>query len=109
MSFCTPLTHEPASDFELIGRREVTSFFQQHYSPTSLTCAVVGDVDPTEVERLASRYFGQWEGASDKKHVTVPASWRNQSGWDQIVHVSNRPIVEMRLPAQPLYMEGAYL
>ncbi|CAM6039611.1 unnamed protein product [Sphagnum compactum] len=96
------------SDFELIGRREVTSFFQQHYSPTSLTCAVVGDVDPTEVERLASRYFGQWEGASDKKHVIVPAAWRNQSGWNQIVHLSNRPIVEMRLPAQPLYMEGYY-
>jgi hypothetical protein len=61
------------------------------------------------VERLASRYFGQWEGASDKKRVIVPAAWRNQNGWDQIVHLSNRPIVEMRLPAQPLYMEGAYL
>lgn len=42
-------------DLEALGRREVDAFFRQHYRPDTLTCAVVGDVNPTQVQRLAEK------------------------------------------------------
>ncbi|CAI7878476.1 unnamed protein product, partial [Closterium sp. NIES-54] len=51
----------PASDFDRLGRKEVEAFFQQHYTPDKLTCAVVGDVSAAEVERLATKYFAPWQ------------------------------------------------
>ncbi|GJP33410.1 hypothetical protein CLOM_g17957, partial [Closterium sp. NIES-68] len=53
-----------SSDFDRLGRREVEAFFQQHYTPGKLTCAVVGDVSAHEVERLATKYFSPWQPAS---------------------------------------------
>lgn len=38
-----------ASDLERLGRREVASFFEQHYGPSSITVAVVGDCRPEQV------------------------------------------------------------
>ncbi|CAI5510685.1 unnamed protein product [Closterium sp. Naga37s-1] len=49
------------SDFDRLGRKEVEAFFQQHYTPDKLTCAVVGDVSAAEVERLATKYFAPWQ------------------------------------------------
>ncbi|CAI5476671.1 unnamed protein product [Closterium sp. Yama58-4] len=49
------------SDFDRLGRKEVKAFFQQHYTPDKLTCAVVGDVSAAEVERLATKYFAPWQ------------------------------------------------
>ncbi|PNW77599.1 hypothetical protein CHLRE_10g443850v5 [Chlamydomonas reinhardtii] len=49
-------------DFDAIGRREVQAFFDRYYGPANLTVAVVGDVEPSEVRRLAERYWGDWRG-----------------------------------------------
>lgn len=34
--------------------------FCRHYGPRNLTIAIVGDVEPEQVERLAVKYFGPW-------------------------------------------------
>jgi hypothetical protein len=47
-------------DFERLGRREVEEFFRHRYRPDRLTCALVGDVDPVVVRRLATQYFGAY-------------------------------------------------
>lgn len=47
-------------DFERLGRREVEDFFRRRYRPDRLTCALVGDVDPDVVRRLATQYFGAY-------------------------------------------------
>ncbi|KAG2448913.1 hypothetical protein HYH02_006261 [Chlamydomonas schloesseri] len=49
-------------DFDAIGRREVQAFFDRYYGPANLTIAVVGDVEPREVHKLAERYWGDWQG-----------------------------------------------
>ncbi|GFR44626.1 hypothetical protein Agub_g5914, partial [Astrephomene gubernaculifera] len=49
-------------DFAAIGRREVQAFFDTFYGPANLTVALVGDVQPEQVHRLAERYWGEWEG-----------------------------------------------
>jgi predicted Zn-dependent peptidase len=45
------------SDIQTITRPEAEAFFKAHYSPSNLTIAIVGDVDPAEVKRLAEKYF----------------------------------------------------
>lgn len=49
-------------DFDALGRREVQAFFDRYYGPANLTIAIVGDADPRVVQRLAERYWGDWEG-----------------------------------------------
>jgi predicted Zn-dependent peptidase len=46
------------SDIETITRAEVEAFFENHYSPSNLTIAIVGDVGPDAIKRLAAEYFG---------------------------------------------------
>lgn len=104
----------------------------QHSAPApavlcrSLCCAVVGDVDPEQVERLALKYFGQW-AAPEGSATPAPwgPAWRAEAGWKDLpslaslgyasrVPVSNSPsqatspAQEMRVgvAANPLYLEG---
>lgn len=48
-------------DLKRLGRRDVAEFFQSFYGPDSITIAIVGDVDPEHVQRLAEKYFGPWQ------------------------------------------------
>ena len=46
------------SDLQALSRTEAQVFFDAHYGVSNLTVAIVGDVDPAEMERLAGVYFG---------------------------------------------------
>jgi len=45
------------SDLQTLTRPEAQAFFKAHYGPSNLTIAIVGDVDPANVKRLAEKYF----------------------------------------------------
>jgi predicted Zn-dependent peptidase len=45
------------SDLKHLTRHDVETYFKKYYSPANLTAAVVGDVNPQEVFRLAELYF----------------------------------------------------
>lgn len=45
------------SDLQTLTRREAEAFFKQYYGPSNLTIAIVGDVNPQEIRRLAEKYF----------------------------------------------------
>jgi predicted Zn-dependent peptidase len=45
------------SDLQSLTRPEAEAFFKAHYGPSNLTIAIVGDVDPAHVKRLAEKYF----------------------------------------------------
>lgn len=47
-------------DIDRVGRREVDAFFREHYGPSSLTIAIVGDCTPSQVRKYAEKYFGDW-------------------------------------------------
>lgn len=47
------------SDIATLTRAEAETFFAKYYSPGNLTIAIVGDVDPDEIRKLATEYFGQ--------------------------------------------------
>ena len=47
-----------ASDVEHLTRRQVASYFRNHYGARNAVVAVVGDVNPDRVARWANEYFG---------------------------------------------------
>jgi predicted Zn-dependent peptidase len=57
-----PYHHEVVghmSDLLALTRRDVAAYFHKYYGPSNLTVAVVGDVKPEEVFRLAELYFAR--------------------------------------------------
>ncbi len=56
-----PLSGTPES-LEKVGPEEVRSFAAGRYRPSGSGLVVVGDVDVGEVQTLARRWFGGWEG-----------------------------------------------
>jgi predicted Zn-dependent peptidase len=46
------------ADLDAASISDVRAFFSAYYSPDNVTLAVVGDVDPAEVRRLVTGYFG---------------------------------------------------
>jgi len=47
-----------AHDIAGLTARDVAGFIQTHYQPANMVLMVAGDVTPTEVRRLAMRYYG---------------------------------------------------
>ncbi len=46
------------SDLQALSRAEAQAFFEAYYGVGNLTVAIVGDVEPAEMQRLAALYFG---------------------------------------------------
>lgn len=82
-------------DIRNLTRTDVEKFFQTYYIPDNLTMAIVGDVQPEEVKRLAKIYFGRYRQ-------------KPQSPQLQIVEPpqSEPREVNLSLVSQPLYLEG---
>ena len=47
------------SDLKTLTRAEAEAFFKKYYSPSNLTIAIVGDVNPDRIRSLAEKYFGR--------------------------------------------------
>jgi predicted Zn-dependent peptidase len=78
-----------------LTRQDVQAFFDTHYAPNNLTVAIVGDVNPAEVKRLAQVYFGRFQSKPAPPTVVAvePAQTETRE-------------VTLRLPSQPWYLEG---
>ena len=82
-------------DIENLTRQNVRDFFETYYAPINLTVAVVGDVNPEEVERLAKIYFGRYEEKPAPPKVTAVEPPQKET----------RELT-MQLETQPWYLEG---
>lgn len=83
------------NDLFVATREDVRTFYDTYYGPANLTAAVVGDVDPAEVQRLAEVYFSRYtpravppEPAIDEPPQTAPQEF------------------SLALPSEPWYLEG---
>ena len=52
---------EPA--IRAVTREDVQGFWRRHYVPANAALVVTGDVTREELEALAGKYFGAWQGA----------------------------------------------
>lgn len=82
-------------DLRTLTREDVQEFFDTHYVPSKLTMAVVGDVKPAEVRRLAQTYFGRYQ-AKPTASNNLPAEPKQTQPRE----------VTLQLPSQPWYLEG---
>lgn len=85
-------------DIENLSREDVQEFFDTYYAPNNLTIAIVGDVYPDEVERLAKIYFGRFE-----KQPQVSAVNKVEPSQSKTREVT------VNFPSQPLYLEGYHI
>ncbi|HUF77263.1 MAG TPA: pitrilysin family protein, partial [Longimicrobiales bacterium] len=46
------------SDLEVLSRADVASYYRRFYGPNNAVVAIVGDVDPDQIETWARTYFG---------------------------------------------------
>jgi predicted Zn-dependent peptidase len=83
------------SDIRTITRAEAKSFFRRYYSPSNLTVAIVGDVSPNEIKKLAHKYFNKIPSGS--KHEPVETVEPPQRGQRRVI---------VQDPSQPLLLIG---
>ncbi len=82
-------------DIRNLSRKDVQEFFTTFYTPDRITAAIVGDVDPTEVKRLAETYFGRYQTRSRAPDVVATAPVQ-----------SSPQEITLNLQTQPWYFEG---
>jgi predicted Zn-dependent peptidase len=82
-------------DIQGLTRKDVQTFYDTHYAPSNLSIAIVGDVNPKEVKRLAQLYFGRFKAkpAPPELLATEPAQTEPRE-------------LTLRLETQPWYLEG---
>ncbi len=83
------------SDIQNYSRKEAKAFFEKYYSPANLVVAIVGDVDPKEVKKLAEQYWERipYRPAPERIATVEP----EQNGERRVV---------LEDPSQPIYGVG---
>ncbi|MBE9109253.1 insulinase family protein [Nodosilinea sp. LEGE 07298] len=82
-------------DLFVATRDDIQTFYDTYYGPANLTVAVVGDVDPTEVRRLAEVYFGRYTARAVPPEPTI----------NEPPQTAPREF-SLALPSEPWYLEG---
>lgn len=82
-------------DIRNLTREDVQKFFDAYYVPSNLTIAVVGDVNPEQVKKLAQIYFGRYK-AKEKAVAQISVEPKQTQ--------TREVTVELR--SQPWYLEG---
>jgi predicted Zn-dependent peptidase len=78
-----------------LTREDVQDFFNTYYTPNNLTVAIVGDVDPDEVQEMAKTYFGRFPAGAEPPEVEAIEPRQTETRE-----------VTLNLPSQPWYIEG---
>jgi predicted Zn-dependent peptidase len=84
-----------AADLQNMTRADVQTFYDTYYTPDNIVSAVVGDVDPKQVQQMAEAYFGRIKARPGAPEVTV-----------NVAPQTAPREVTVKLPTQPWYMEG---
>lgn len=82
-------------EIQNLSATDAFRFFEKYYTPSNITIAIAGDVDPAEVWDLAAKYFGRLPARP--KPGPLRAIEPPQSAERRIV---------VREAAQPFFMEG---
>jgi len=83
------------SDLQSFSATDAMEFFKQHYVPSNMVIALVGDLDPAQVMPIVERYFGQLPTNPKPTELTTSEPQQNS-------------VREVKLndQAQPIYVEG---
>ncbi|NRB09706.1 MAG: peptidase M16 [Richelia sp.] len=82
-------------DIRNLTREDIEDFFVTHYIPSKITIAIVGDVQPNEVKKLAKVYFGRYQSRPEPNDK-LPVEPKQAQAKE----------VTLKLKSQPWYLEG---
>lgn len=82
-------------DIRNLTPTNIKAFFDNYYVPSNLTIAIVGDVNPDEVKRLAKIYFGRYQAKPKTPAKIIP----------EPKQTATREVT-LELSSQPWYFEG---
>lgn len=85
-------------DINGLTRENVKKFFQAYYSPSNLTIAIAGDIEPEAVQQLAKTYFGRF-----KAQPQPPAVAKVEPPQSETKEIT------VSFPSQPWYLEGYHI
>jgi predicted Zn-dependent peptidase len=63
----------PAKEISALRAKDARQFFNKYYAPGNVTVAIVGDVNPADVKKLAQKYFGTIPDRPVPEELTDPA------------------------------------
>jgi predicted Zn-dependent peptidase len=86
------------SDIQNYTRAAALAYFKKYYVPSNLTVAIVGDVDPKEMFKLADKYWGRIPYSP--KPLPVATVEPEQAGERRMI---------MEDPSQPIYIAGWHI
>jgi predicted Zn-dependent peptidase len=86
------------SEIQNYNRQAMTDHFRSHYVPSNMAIAIVGDVDPEEVYRLAEKYFSRLEDHPKPRPVMIR---------EQTPYGVRKTTIEDQ--AQPMFMMGFHI
>ena len=78
-----------------IRRGDLVEFHSEAYEPSSLTVAVVGDVEPQTVAAMLADHLEGWEGVGIPEPL-LPAP-ADTAGGEELVHIPDRPNLDVLL------------
>ncbi|TET95294.1 MAG: insulinase family protein [Candidatus Zixiibacteriota bacterium] len=86
------------SDIQNYSRPAGRAYFEKYYSPSNLTVAIVGDVKPKDVKKLAEQYWGRLPRRSAPERIATVEP--EQLGERRVV---------LEDPSQPIYLVGWHI
>jgi predicted Zn-dependent peptidase len=84
-----------AEDLRKMTRDDIREFYETHYTPGHMHVAIVGDVDPSEVQQMAETYFGRYPARPDAVDVVA----------EPLPQTEAREVT-LYLNSEPWYLEG---
>ncbi len=84
-----------AEDLRKMTRTDIREFYETHYTPGRMKVAIVGDVNPSQVQQLAQTYFGRYPARPDTPDVAA-----------QPLPQTEPREVTLYLNSEPWYLEG---
>ncbi|WP_430794661.1 insulinase family protein [Trichormus azollae] len=82
-------------DIRNLSPTDVKHFFESYYVPNNIVIAIVGDVQPNEVKKLAQVYFGRYPAKPKAQAKITPEPKQTEP----------REFT-LKLPTQPWYFQG---
>ena len=86
------------SDIQYYSRQEAQAFFEKYYVPSNLVIAIVGDVIPKDIFKMAEKYFGRIPKSPKPSRIATIEP--EQRGERRTVHVDQ---------SQPFYIAGWHI
>ncbi len=68
-----------AHEMAKLDKKQAQIFFEKYYNPANATLLLVGDIEASEAQKLAQKYYGGWAAGTKRPHQWVVEPPRNSA------------------------------